>query len=112
MEYSQYSRVDITLNGQAEIDTFKTLVSLAVRQLQRSPVRTTHGTPLKSQAGIKGVDLINLKKMLERLAAQFGWDAPRLEPAPDIEEMPQEVAELMKILRGAGLDISVTKLSL
>ncbi len=112
MDYSNFNRVEITLSGQAEIDAFKNIVVLAVRQLQSSQVKDMQGTPLKSQAGLKGSDLVAAKLMIEKFAGQFGWDKPQLEPSADPDDIPKEVAELLEILRAAGADVQVTKVTL
>jgi len=113
MEYGKYSRADIALSGTQEIQAFENIVALAVRQLQASPVTQLSGCPLEAQAGIKGKDLIETKAMLEKFAANFGWDVPQLEPSEqDPEDIPQQVTALAELLRAAGADVQITKATL
>lgn len=112
MDYETYCRADITLNGAQEIKTFENIVALAVRQLQTSPVTDLSGCPLKSQAGIKGKELIDTKLMLEKFATRFGWDTPQLEPfGGDSGDIPQQVNALEALLRAAGIEVAITKIT-
>lgn len=113
MEFSKFSRVDIMLSGEIEIKSFENIVALAIRQLQNSPVQDMIGIPLKSQAGIKAADLINTKQMLERFAARFELDATQLEPSHEQEpdDIPQEVTDLVEMLRAVGAKVSVKKVT-
>ncbi|MDS1141752.1 hypothetical protein RE432_15025 [Pusillimonas sp. SM2304] len=76
-----YANNQFTLRvDNAEVETLKQIIGLAIERLQSSQVRQLSGTPHKSQAGIKGNDLINVKDMLTRLAKELGMGEPSLEP--------------------------------
>lgn len=61
----------MTVHGD-EVDSFKEIVLLAAKQLRQSPSIQLKGSPMKRQAGLVGTQLIEVKDMLEKLAAELG----------------------------------------
>src|SRR3546814_20546791 len=80
MQIDSHHSLHLGFTDKTEINALKNILSLAIKTLQRSPVQDMHGTPLKSQAGIKGGDLIKTKEMIEHLASHFDMGSVRLEP--------------------------------
>ncbi len=77
-----YTKTEFSLRvNNAEVETFRKIIGLAVERLQTSRVHQLSGTPHKKQAGINGIDLINVKNMITELAKELDLGEPTLEPS-------------------------------
>lgn len=79
-------KLEVTMVDKHEIQAFKNILTLAAAHLRTQPVRNLSGSPLKSQAGIKGTELIQTKEMLTTMFAEVGLDKPTLEPGSDFAD--------------------------
>lgn len=73
MEFHFNERATIELYNE-ELGTFREIVRLAADRLASAPAHQMRGVPLQRQAGLTGVDLFRVHKMLEDLGKKLGLD--------------------------------------
>lgn len=101
IEYSQ--RLDISLTDKRDIDAFTHILGLAIATLQTARVRQLSGSPLQSQAGIKGQDLIDTKLLIENLCKSMNLEVPTMEPSKDDPPQVHSLADLAELLSVAAI---------
>ncbi|TRM53306.1 hypothetical protein YH64_009410 [Achromobacter sp. LC458] len=60
----------VSANGR-EVDIFAHILRLAARQLAQSPAIQLSGNPMKRQAGLAGIELLEVKEMIAKLAEEL-----------------------------------------
>ena len=71
MRIEKHSNVNINLVN-SDIDAMRQIIMLACDQLNNSPVFHMRGTPIPSQAGMIGGELIAVREMIEEIGFAVG----------------------------------------
>lgn len=90
MEIFGHKKLTIELSGN-EIETFRQIATLAHDRMRNAPKTKMRGLPLEKQAGLSGLELINVKEMLMKFG-QFTGVELRMDAEPnDKPQAPHDI---------------------